>query len=121
MSVVPIWAAVAVVLFASTPEDSDAVVLFASTAEGSGYLTGAPVPDWLGLATADGRDAVVLGEGCETAVAGMNVVLLDFDHVQVVDPLAGPQPGACSFVRRLRMSDMPCARNPSGLCDVAFE
>jgi hypothetical protein len=109
MSLPGLWAAVAAVLFASAPELS------------GGYLTGAPVPDWLGLATAGGRDAIVLGEGCETAAPGVNVVILDSDHVQVVDPLAGLQPGACTLARRVRMSDVPCALNPEGLCDVAFE
>jgi hypothetical protein len=108
MSVPGLWAAVAAVLFASATDQS-------------GYLTGAPVPDWLGLATAGGRDAIVLGEGCETAAPGVNVVILDSDHVQVVDPLAGPQPGACTLATRVRMSDVPCALNPAGLCDVAFE
>jgi hypothetical protein len=102
------WAALVVVLFAVAPEQS-------------GYLTGAPVPDWLGLATAGGRDAIALGDGCATAAPGMNVVILDSDHVQVVDPLAGPLPGACMLASRVRMSDVPCARNPAGLCDVAFE
>jgi hypothetical protein len=108
MSLARLWAAVA-------------VVLFASAAEQSGYLTGAPVPDWLGLATTGGRDAIVLGEGCETAAPGVNVVILDSDHMQLVDPLAGPRPGACVLATRVHMSDMPCARNPVGLCDVAFE
>ena len=98
-----------------------AVVLFAGAPVQFGYLTGAPVPDWLGLATSDGRDAVVLGDGCETAMPGMNVVILDSDHVQVVDPLTGPWPGTCTLARRVHMSDVPCARNPMGMCDVAFE
>jgi hypothetical protein len=108
MSLPGLWAAVAVVLFASAPEQS-------------GYLTGAPVPDWLGLATAAGRDAIVLGDGCGAAAPGMNVVILDSDHVQVVDPLTGPSPGACTLVARVHMSDLPCTRDPAGLCDVAFE
>jgi hypothetical protein len=109
MSSLPgLWAAAAVVLFAGAPEQS-------------GYLTGAPVPDWLGLATPGGRDAIVFGDGCDTAAPGLNVVILDSDHVQVVDPLTGPQPGACTLAMRVRMSDVPCARNPAGLCDVAFE
>jgi hypothetical protein len=103
-----LWTAMAVVLLAMGPEQS-------------GYLTGAPVPDWLGLATPRGRDAIVLGDGCETAAPGMNVVILDSEHVQVVDPLAGPQPGACTLAGWVHMSDVPCARNPAGLCDVAFE
>ena len=98
-----------------------AVVLFSIALDQSGYLTGAPVPDWLGLATASGRDAVVLGDGCSAATPGTNVVLLDSDHVQIVDALTGPVPGACVVIRRVRMSDVPCARNPVGLCDVAFE
>ena len=98
-----------------------AVALFASAPGQSGYLTGAPVPDWVGLATAGGRYAIVLGEGCDTAEPGVNVVILDSDHVQVVDPLDGPRPGACTLARQVLMSDVPCARNPAGLCDVAFE
>jgi hypothetical protein len=97
------------------------VVLFANIPQQSGYLTGAPVPDWLGLATAGGRDAIVLGDGCDMAAPGMNVVILDSNHMQVVDPLAGPLPGVCTLAGRMRMSDVPCARNPAGLCDVAFE
>jgi len=108
MSLPGLWSAVAVLLFASTPEQS-------------GYLTGAPVPDWLGLATVGGRDAIVLGGGCDAAAPGMNVVILDADHVQVVDALAGPLPGACTLARRMHMSDVPCARDTAGLCDVAFE
>jgi hypothetical protein len=98
-----------------------AATLFASAPEQSGYLTGAPVPEWLGLATTGGRDAIVLGDGCATATPGMNVVIVDAEHVLVVDPLTGPQPGACTLARRMHMSDAPCARNPAGQCDVAFD
>jgi hypothetical protein len=98
-----------------------AVALFAGTPAESGYLTGAPVPDWLGLATLGGRDAVMLGEGCETAAPGVNVIVLDDNHVQVVDALGGHLPGTCTLTRRMLMSDVPCARNPAGVCDVAFE
>lgn len=108
MSLSALWAAAVVVLFASGPEPS-------------GYLTGAPVPDWIGLATAGGRDAVVLGDGCDTATPGMNVVMLDSHQVQLVDPLAGPLPGACRLASRVHMSDVPCAHNPAGQCDVAFD
>lgn len=97
------------------------VVLLAREADQTGYLTGAPVPDWLGLATAGGREAIVLGEGCEHAAPGVNVVILDAYHVQVVDPLTGLLPQACTLAERLHMSDVPCASNPAGLCDVAFE
>jgi hypothetical protein len=98
-----------------------AVVLLATGVEQPGYLTGAPVPDWLALATLVGRDAVVLGDGCEVATPGMNVLMLDSDHVQLVDALAGPLPGACQLVRRVHMSDVPCAHNSAGQCDVAFD
>jgi hypothetical protein len=98
-----------------------AVVLFASPAGQSGYVTGAPVPEWLGLASAGGRDAIVLGDGCGTVAPGMNVVILDADHLQAVDPFAGLQPEACTLSERMHMSDVPCARNPAGLCDVAFD
>jgi hypothetical protein len=87
----------------------------------TGYLTGTPMADWVGLATSSGRDAVVLGDGCDAAMPGMNVIVLDADHVQLVDPLEGPRPGVCVVSRRLHMSDVACARNPAGLCDVAFE
>jgi len=97
------------------------VVLFASGSDPSGYLTGAPVPDWIGLATAGGRDAVVLGDGCDTASPGMNVVMLDSYHVQLVDPLSGREAGACRLASRVHMSDVPCALNPAGQCDVAFD
>lgn len=98
-----------------------AAALLAAAPELSGYLTGAPVPDWLGLATPGGRDAIILGYGCEMAAPGQNVIIVDANHLQVVDPLAGPRPGACTVATRLHMSDVPCARNPDGLCDVAFE
>jgi hypothetical protein len=98
-----------------------AVVLLGTGVDQSGYLTGAPVPDWVGLATAVGRDAVVLSEGCDVASPGMNIRMLDSDHVQLVDPLAGLLPGACRLARRVHMSDVPCAHNPVGQCDVAFD
>ena len=100
---------------------SAASLLFATLPEQSGYLTGAPVPDWIGLATTGGRDAVMLGNGCDAAVPGMNVVVLDADHLQLVDPLAGAVPGACTLARRVHMSDVPCARNPAESCDVAYD
>ena len=98
-----------------------AVVLFAPAVEQSGYLTGAPINDWLGLATTGGRDAIVLGEGCESAKAGANVIVLDWDHLQIVDPFTGPGQATCTLARRVHMSDVPCARDPLDLCDVAFE
>jgi hypothetical protein len=96
-------------------------VVLASGVGQTGYFTGAPVPDWIGLATAGGRDAVVLGDGCDPAAPGMNVVVLDSDHVQLLDPLEGPLPGVCALATRLHLSDVPCAQDPRGRCDVAFE
>jgi hypothetical protein len=88
------------------------------------YITGAPVPDWLGLATVQGRDAIQLGDGCGAVVPGVNVVQLSSEDVdlalQVVDPILGRQPDVCVVVERRHMSNAPCARNPSGVCDVAF-
>jgi hypothetical protein len=98
-----------------------AIFLLAMSAEQSGYLTGAPAAEWMGLATANGRDAIMLGDGCGPAGPGVNVVILDADHLQLVDPLTGPQPGTCTLAGRVHMSDVPCARNPAGLCDVAFD
>lgn len=109
MKFTSVWATLAFVLLTSAADQS------------SGYLTGAPVVDWIGLATASGRDAIVLGDGCDKAAPGVNVVILNAAQVQVVDPLLGVQPGACTVAQRIHMSDVPCATNAQGLCDVAFE
>lgn len=88
------------------------------------YVTGAPVPGWLGLATTEGRDAIELGDDCQNIEPGVNVVQLMSDPfdltLQMVDPILGPQADRCVVVKRLHMSDTPCARDPAGSCDVAF-
>jgi hypothetical protein len=90
----------------------------------TGYVTGTPISAWLGLATPDGRDAIQLADGCTAVVPGVNVVQRRLENVhvalQVVDPILGPQPEACEVIARRHMSDVPCARNPDGVCDVAF-
>lgn len=86
----------------------------------SGYVTGAPVRDWLGLATINGRDAVQLGDGCAGVTPGVNVVVDDSGDLRVIDPLLGPQPDLCVVSSRQHVSDVPCATNPAGACDVAF-
>jgi hypothetical protein len=92
------------------------------------YVTGAPVPDWLGLATQSGRDAIRLGEGFSGVAPGVNVLqeiaeVPDDEAVgltlQVVDPVLGVQAEVCTVIERLHMSDVPCARNADGVCDVA--
>jgi hypothetical protein len=88
--------------------------------EQTGYVTGAPLRDWLGLATTGGRDAVQLGDGCAGVVPGVNVVLDQAGDLQVVDPVTGLNPEVCAVVFRRHISDVPCATNPAGLCDVAF-
>jgi hypothetical protein len=88
--------------------------------EHTGYITGAPVPDWLGLATLDGRDAIQLGDNCDGVVPGVNVVLLDDGDLQLVNPPNGDTSEPCEVVTHLHMSDVPCARDPTGACDVAF-
>jgi hypothetical protein len=85
-----------------------------------GYVTNAPVPRWLGLATLGGRDAIQLGDGCATVVPGVNVLIEDNGELQVVDPIKGVQPTACVVVNRIHMSDTPCATSQVGVCDVAF-
>jgi hypothetical protein len=84
------------------------------------YITAAPIPDWLGLATSSGRDAIQLGDGCAGVLPGVNVIQVEADEVQVVDPLRGLQPETCTILQRLHMSDVPCATNTSGACDIAF-
>ncbi len=92
------------------------------------YVTGAPVPDWLGLATQSGRDAIRLGDGCTSVAPGVNVLeslaqVSDDEPIdltlQVVDPVLGIQAEVCTVVQRLHMSDVPCARNAELVCDVA--
>jgi hypothetical protein len=85
-----------------------------------GYVTGAPVPQWLGLATLTGRDAIQLGEGCADVAPGVNVLLEDDNELQVVDPIKGVEPDTCEVVQRVHMSNVPCATSRLGVCDVAF-
>jgi hypothetical protein len=84
------------------------------------YVTGAPVPNWLGLATSDGRDAIQLGDGCLGLTPGVNVLVDDDGSLRAVDPVTGPAPQSCVVVQRVHVSDMPCAQNPAGVCDVSF-
>jgi hypothetical protein len=99
----------------------------AAAAEGEqqAYVTADPDrSDRVGLATQDGRYALVLGDGCDGAVPGVNV-LMSTDAagslvLQVVDPLLGLQDQTCSVVEQERMGDTPCGKNPAGECDVAW-
>jgi hypothetical protein len=86
----------------------------------SGYVTGAPVPNWLGLATPEGRDAVQLADGCDSMSPGTNVIVYDDGALQALDPIRGPVAQVCAVVQRVHMSDVPCAQNAAGACDVAF-
>jgi len=96
------------------------VLVSQSSSEAYGYLTSAPIPEWLGLATLGGRDAIQLGDGCLNVVPGVNVLLDDGRELQVVDPIKGVQPTTCAVVQRIHMSDVPCATSQLGVCDVAF-
>jgi hypothetical protein len=86
----------------------------------SGYVTGAPVPEWLGLATLTGRDAIQLGEGCADVVPGVNVIMDGDGELHVMDPINGLRPSGCEVVSRIHVSDVPCATGRMGVCDVAF-
>jgi hypothetical protein len=88
--------------------------------QASGYITSAPVPEWLGLATLGGRDAIQLGDGCGDVVPGVNVVMDDNGELRVIDPINGLDPLTCVVVNRVHMSDVPCATSRLGVCDVAF-
>jgi hypothetical protein len=87
------------------------------------YVTAAPVPSVLGLATLGGRYAVQLGEGCDRVVPGVNVILYespDEPWLRVVDPFSGVLTEVCAVTHRQHVSDVPCATNAAGACDVAF-
>ena len=86
----------------------------------TGYVTGAPVPNWLGLATLDGRDAIQLGDNCSMVAPGVNIIIDVEGELQIVDSLGGLQPDVCRIVNEVHMSDVPCATSPAGECDVAF-
>jgi len=96
------------------------LVWLQATPAASGYVTGAPVPEWLGLATLAGRDAIQLGEGCADVVPGVNVVVDEDGELQVVDPINGLRPSGCEVLNRIHVSDVPCATGRMGVCDVAF-
>ncbi len=81
--------------------------------EASGYVTGAPVTQWLGLATLDGCDAIQLGDGCANVVPGVNVVRHDGGELEVVDPIEGVAPDTCPVLEQVHISDVPCATSPS--------
>lgn len=97
------------------------VVVAEARAEGAeqGYLGGAPNDGWLALWTLDGVYGVQLGDGCDGAVAGVNV-LVDGDQLQVIDPLQGLQDQVCTLTTRVKKGDVPCSTNPDGICDVAW-
>ena len=89
------------------------------------YVTFDPArSDRVGLATQDGRYALVLGDGCDGVAPGVNVLMSTDDAgglvLQVVDPILGLQDQACRVVDQKRMSDEPCRTNPAGACDVAW-
>jgi hypothetical protein len=96
------------------------LVLAQAAPGGQAYVTSAPAPEWLGLATLGGRDAIQLGEGCAGVVPGVNVVMDEDGELQVVDPINGIDPSACEVVNRVHVSDVPCATSRIGVCDVAF-
>jgi hypothetical protein len=87
------------------------------------YVTAAPVPAVLGLATLNGRFAIRLEPGCESIVPGVNVLLVETPGdpwLQVVEPVHGVLPESCRVLHRQLMSDVPCGTNLDGACDVAF-
>jgi hypothetical protein len=51
---------------------------------------------------------------------GVNVIVLDDGALQPIDPISGPAPQACTIVLRVHVSDVPCAQNAAGECDVAY-
>ena len=61
--------------------------------------------DRVGLATQDGRYALVLGDGCDGVVPGVNVLMSTDDAgglvLKVIDPILGLQDQACRVVEQL--------------------
>ena len=106
-------------LFTALPLNAASATAQAQTATTSGYVTEAPNnPLWLALATPDGRWAIQLAGDCTAIVAEMNVTVegrIDVDEdVQLVSAIGE----RCSLVESVRMSDVACARNTAGECDV---
>jgi hypothetical protein len=76
--------------------------------------------DGLGLGLQDGTWEVWLGDGCGDVVAGRNVLVDRASWtLQVVD-VYGPEGGTCQVMRSVQRNDVPCARNPDGVCDIGF-
>jgi hypothetical protein len=67
------------------------------------------------VATQDGRYALTLGDGCDGAVPGVNVLMSSADAgslmLQVIDPILGVQNQTCSVVDQECMSTEPCSTN----------
>ena len=76
--------------------------------------------DGLGLGLQDGTWEVWLGDGCDGVAAGQNVLVDRASWtLQVVD-VFGLEGGTCQVARSLQRNDVPCARNPDGVCDIGF-
>jgi hypothetical protein len=98
---------------------------FAQEGPQQAYVTADPGrSDRVGLATQDGRYALVLGDGCDQVVPGVNVLMSTDDAggllLQVVDPILGVQDQAYSVLDQERVGDTPCGKNPAGQCDVGW-
>lgn len=83
------------------------------------YVTDSPITDWLALATPEGRWAIQFEDSCPIQPF-VNVVVLgepDDPDVQLVSD-DGQQ--TCGLAGRMKASDLPCAENRLGLCDVWY-
>jgi hypothetical protein len=96
-------------------------LLFVQTLElPSAYTTTVDVPDHLGLATTDGRFTIELGLGCDDLGPGMNVAYLPGSGGVASIQVAGGD-ALCNVFVDGHTSDVPCAINDAGACDVAAE
>jgi hypothetical protein len=87
-----------------------------------GYLVLADTTvDSVGLELHEGTWELWLGDGCAGVEAGENVLVDRMAWtLQVVDPVLGVQDGTCQVARNVQRDSVPCAINPSGVCDVAW-
>jgi hypothetical protein len=76
--------------------------------------------DSLGLGLQEGTWEVWLGTSCAGLEGGENVLVDRATWtLQVVD-VYGPEGDPCQVERVLQRNDVPCARNPQGVCDIGY-
>jgi hypothetical protein len=96
-------------------------VALPAAAEGAqrAYTTANPASkDWLGLATQQGRYAILLGDGCDGIEQDMNVLADTSDENNWTLQLEDSDQ-LCAVVEWHWMGNTPCFTNADGECDIA--